>query len=198
MNRYLLLVMAASLVAGCNDQSSAAGRVRLAQTAEQGGDAPVTLVPLVVTLQNGIEYPDPEDEREYELQALNGANAAILGNEIIHFVNVTGPDVDGLYTLDTLIRGRRGTGQWAEAGHARGDRFILLTSATVSIVPTPLTTLNAVRFYRDTTEHYYRIDAELPAGPAYARLTPDGELWVALLEKAFAQFRYGQNSYASP
>jgi hypothetical protein len=58
----------------------------------------------------------------------------------------------------------------------------------------------AVRFYSGSSEVYYRIDAQLPtsgSSPAYAKLTPSGELWVALEEKAFAQFRSGQNSYAS-
>jgi hypothetical protein len=60
----------------------------------------------------------------------------------------------------------------------------------------------AVRFFKgDGTEAYYRIDAQLPTvgdTPAYARLTRNGQaLWVPLLEKAFAEFRYGQNSYSS-
>ena len=57
----------------------------------------------------------------------------------------------------------------------------------------------AVRYYRYGTAQYYRIDGQLPTGgPGFARLTGNGsELWVALLEKAFAQFRYGQNSYVS-
>jgi len=57
-----------------------------------------------------------------------------------------------------------------------------------------------VRFFDGGAAVYYRVDGQLPTAgsqPAYARLTPDGELWVALLEKAFAQFRLGQNSYAS-
>ncbi|MCX5677294.1 MAG: C2 family cysteine protease [Planctomycetota bacterium] len=59
----------------------------------------------------------------------------------------------------------------------------------------------AVRFYGvGGEETYVRVDASLPAygsTPAYARLTPDGEAWVAVAEKAYAQFRYGANSYAS-
>lgn len=55
----------------------------------------------------------------------------------------------------------------------------------------------AVRFYRASVEYYYRIDAELPGYPSFTRLTPDGELWASLLEKAFAQHRYGDNSYYS-
>ncbi len=58
----------------------------------------------------------------------------------------------------------------------------------------------AVRFYRGGAEVYLRIDADLPNlfwEVIYADLTPDGELWVSLMEKAYAQFRTGANSYAS-
>ena len=55
----------------------------------------------------------------------------------------------------------------------------------------------AVRFLNGSTEMYYRLDARLPGGssPAYANLTPQGELWVPLLEKAFAEA--DGNSYAN-
>jgi hypothetical protein len=58
----------------------------------------------------------------------------------------------------------------------------------------------AVRFYDLSADvSYYRVDGQLPTSgsqPAYAKLTPDGELWVAILEKAFFQFRFtGANSY---
>jgi hypothetical protein len=59
----------------------------------------------------------------------------------------------------------------------------------------------AVRFFRNSQEVYLRLDADLPisygSNMTYAKLTPDGETWVALLEKAYAHFRYGQNSYDS-
>ena len=58
----------------------------------------------------------------------------------------------------------------------------------------------AVRFYRSGQPVYVRVDAQLPAyygTPAYAKLSPTGELWAALAEKAYAQFRSGANSYAS-
>ncbi len=53
----------------------------------------------------------------------------------------------------------------------------------------------AVRFNRAGAEVYLRLDADLPG--SYAKLTPDGETWVMLMEKAYAFFRYGQNSYSS-
>ena len=58
----------------------------------------------------------------------------------------------------------------------------------------------AVRFYRGGQAVYFRVDADLPVwggAPIYADLSPDGELWVALVEKAYAQFRYGDNCYTS-
>ena len=59
----------------------------------------------------------------------------------------------------------------------------------------------AVRFHRNGNEVYLRLDADLPVtysgSLAYARINSDGELWVPLVEKAYAYFRYGANSYAS-
>ena len=59
----------------------------------------------------------------------------------------------------------------------------------------------AVRFYRGGAEVYVRIDADLPTysggSLAYARLSPQGETWAAMIEKAYAYFRRGQNSYSS-
>jgi hypothetical protein len=59
----------------------------------------------------------------------------------------------------------------------------------------------AVRFWQNGQATYLRVDAQLPVFTGdvlkYAKLTPDGELWVALTEKAYAQFRTGQNSYSS-
>jgi hypothetical protein len=53
----------------------------------------------------------------------------------------------------------------------------------------------AVRFYRDGSEVYLRLDADMPS--AYAALTPDGETWVMLMEKAYAFFRFGSNDYST-
>ena len=59
----------------------------------------------------------------------------------------------------------------------------------------------AVRFYTSTgQETYVRVDARLPAyggAPVYAHLSPTGETWVALVEKAYAQFHTTSNSYAA-
>jgi len=63
----------------------------------------------------------------------NGANAALLGSEIIQFETATlvGP---GLYTLSNLLRGRRGT-EFAASSHSAGETFVMLTSGPVVFVP---------------------------------------------------------------
>lgn len=62
-----------------------------------------------------------------ELAVLNGANAALLGSEIIQFKTASLIS-DGKYKLSGLLRGRLGT-EWAIPAHAAGERFVLLDSA---------------------------------------------------------------------
>lgn len=70
-----------------------------------------------------------------EFEVLNGANAALIGDEIIQFACVTtlGP---GQYRLGTLLRGRLGTG-WAMGSHAMEERFVLLDDSIQPLVFTP-------------------------------------------------------------
>lgn len=55
---------------------------------------------------------------------MNGANPALVGGEIIQFQNVV-ENADGTYTIDTLLRGRRGT-EWAVGTHQVGEHIIFL------------------------------------------------------------------------
>lgn len=58
-----------------------------------------------------------------------GANAALLGQEIIQFQTVT-DNPDGSLTLSTLIRSRRGT-EWATGTHGAGELCLLLQPGLV-------------------------------------------------------------------
>ena len=68
---------------------------------------------------------------------LNGANAALLGGEIVQFQNavLVGP---GLYTLSGFLRGRRAT-EGATGTHVVGESFVLLTAGTAQFLPALLT-----------------------------------------------------------
>ncbi len=61
-----------------------------------------------------------------ELAVLNGANIALLGNDLIQFQNAELIDAK-TYRLSNLLRGRQGT-EWATGNHAIGDRVILLNN----------------------------------------------------------------------
>lgn len=59
-----------------------------------------------------------------QLAVLNGANAALVGNEIIQFTTATLVE-PSKYTLTGLLRGRLGT-DWAINSHVAGENFVLL------------------------------------------------------------------------
>lgn len=66
----------------------------------------------------------------------NGANAALVGDEIIQFQNAQ-LNADGSYTLSVLQRGLRGTESAVDA-HVLGERFVLLQSASLRALPLTL------------------------------------------------------------
>lgn len=115
-------------------------------------------------------------------QVLNGANAALLGNEIIQFRTATliAPNT---YLLSGLLRGRRGT-EWAVSGHTSSDRFILLNEATIYRVSQSLSQLGTA-YYRGVSygqsvsdaasEVFQNTGAALrPLSPAHLTATVEG------------------------
>jgi hypothetical protein len=62
-----------------------------------------------------------------ELAVLNGANAALIGDELVQFQNAE-LIAESTYKLTRLLRGRQGT-EWAIGSHTAGNRFILISPA---------------------------------------------------------------------
>ena len=93
-----------------------------------------------------------------EAEVLNGANAAVLGSEIIQFRTAT---LTGTMTwlLSGLLRGRRGT-EWARSTHAIGERFALLDESTTYLQPAASSDVGLARKYRGVTFGAYLDDAE--------------------------------------
>lgn len=60
-----------------------------------------------------------------EAEVANGANMALIGDEIVRFTTAT-LVAENSYQLSGFLRGRRGT-EWAVGAHAAGDRFALLS-----------------------------------------------------------------------
>ena len=61
-----------------------------------------------------------------ELGVFNGANAALIGNELVQFQNAQLIG-EKAYKLSRLLRGRQGT-EWAME-HVSGEPFVLITPA---------------------------------------------------------------------
>lgn len=61
------------------------------------------------------------------------ANLAALGDELIQF-GVVEPIGPRRFRLSRLLRGHRGT-EWAAAGHAPGEAFVLIEAETLAAVP---------------------------------------------------------------
>ena len=77
---------------------------------------------------------------------VNGANVALVGDEILQFETAT-LEEDGSYTLSTLLRARRGS-DWATGTHRTGERFVLLAADDVYGFSFPLDALGRTRLVR--------------------------------------------------
>lgn len=66
---------------------------------------------------------------------LAGANAALVGNELVQFRDVT-PLGNNVYRLTGLLRGRRGT-EWAIGSHNVDELFVLVERETLAFLDVP-------------------------------------------------------------
>lgn len=80
------------------------------------------------------------------LEVLNGANAAILGDEIIQWQTAS-LNSDGSFALSDLFRARRGT-EHATGSHVAGERFVALDSSTVQRIAQDISEKGKERSYR--------------------------------------------------
>lgn len=117
----LVEVLGDQTTIGVSTDALASGTVsEIAGSATVDWDASNT-VNIAVTAQGAIGLASCTSGQATGPQRVNWA---LLGDEIIAFQNVT-LEADGTYTLDTLLRGLRGTGDFVGT-HAAGDRFVLL------------------------------------------------------------------------
>lgn len=83
---------------------------------------------------------------ESEINVYNGANFALIGNEIIGFQNAV-LIAANTYRLSTLLRGRRNT-EDAIDSHGPGETFVVLDPTTVNFRAQTLAAIGSKRFYR--------------------------------------------------
>lgn len=84
-----------------------------------------------------------------ELNVLNGANVALIGNEIIQFKNAVQIN-SNVWQISGLIRGKQGT-DWSMNQHVANERFILLNTSTINLIQSASSEYDLVRFYKAPT-----------------------------------------------
>jgi len=86
-------------------------------------------------------------------QMLTGMNWAAYGvpgrMELIQFANAT-LNADGSYTLDTFVRGAKGTEQYTGT-HVDGDVFVFLSDADAAFIAANISDIGAERLYKGLT-----------------------------------------------
>jgi len=135
----------------------------------------------IVLDHSGDPLSDASDD-----ELVRGANLCALGKELLQFgrVELLAP---GRYRLSRLVRGWHGT-EWAMAGHAVGDRFVLIQPARMRQVATTPADIGQILEMRasglgDTSpaEAALPIDgrAILPPSPVHAVVTESsGDLQI--------------------
>lgn len=103
-----------------------------------------------VILQQGTLSSDSESN------ILNGANVALLGEEIIQWM-FADLETDGSYTLRTLLRGRKGT-EHAISSHSSGDRFVVLDLATTGRMQAAYAQIGSESSYKAASNGQYLQD----------------------------------------
>jgi len=149
------------------------------------GDGPATYWDGANTLTVKLHHGQLESRGQTAV--LNGANAALVGQEIIQFTDAVLTDPD-TYVLSGLLRGRKGT-EHHTAGHVASEAFLLLTAYDLSRVPISLAALGVERQFKGVTIGLNQEDAEAatftfrgasmkPYAPCHVRGRRSGDDWV--------------------
>lgn len=103
-----------------------------------------TVNSLTVQMQSGTLAGDTD------INVMNGANALIVGDEIIQFADCV-DNGGGSFTVSRLLRGRRGT-EWACGTHVADETVIAVTVAGALLrEQRPLAEIGQLRHYRGVT-----------------------------------------------
>ncbi len=112
-----------------------------------GPPADVFAVDVINTLTIWPIVGGPNFESITYAQLLAGANnMMIVGDEVINFQNVT-DNGDGSYTIDTFLRGRRGTDTVADS-HTAGENFYLISTSNAEALTIALSEINSPLYFR--------------------------------------------------
>jgi len=80
---------------------------------------------------------------------LNGAQAAVVGDEILYYREAA-LNTDGTYTLRGLLRGRRGS-EYAMTQHVSGERFVMLSARAMKRIADVSASIGVEQRYKAVT-----------------------------------------------
>lgn len=99
------------------------------------------------TLSINIQTPNGDLQSTDLAGMLNGANLAIVGNELIQF-GTADETTEGHWELTNLLRGRKGT---QTQQHEVGERFVLLTRSSLGMIPASIADISRTFTFRATS-----------------------------------------------
>lgn len=124
----------------------------------------------------------------------NGANLAMVGEEMIQFGEATSLG-QGRFRLSRLLRGRGGT-EWAGALHAEGEIFCLLDPATLRSLAIPVWMRGSMLMATDrdgtTVSTVFKGGSALPLSPVdlSAIINGTGDMVVSWIRRSRAGFAW--------
>ena len=149
-----------------------------------GGAASSALFDLATTLDVQLLNGTMQLSNADDAALLRGANMALVGEEAIQFGLAIQTGLAS-WRLSRLLRGRRGT-EWAMAGHAPGEQFLLLDQPSLLPIPAAYTVMGSILLMDaigigDTVpapaSTLVAGQAILPLSPAHARAAASGGGW---------------------
>ncbi|GAB4576053.1 MAG: hypothetical protein Tsb008_18630 [Rhodothalassiaceae bacterium] len=128
--------------------------------------------------------PDMTLESRSTLALLNGANLAVIGDELLQFREARLKE-DGTWRLSGFLRGRGGTEQ-AIAGHEAGERFVMLEEGGLITLPMPYDAIGTSALVKAVTlnespdtalasEVVFRAANLMPLAPVHVRAARNAE-----------------------
>lgn len=135
---------------------------------------------LTISMQSGSLSSDTEDN------VLNGANALLIGGEVVLFLNAT-LNGDGTHTIDTLLRGQLGS-EWAIDTHVANEDVLVLSTTTLVRVSLDISDLGNNYFYNALTlgssdfgapkEQTLQLVSQKPRAPAHVTGSISANDWI--------------------
>lgn len=111
-------------VGGAISHMSTSGRAVMGSVATALGSGQSAVLDLLNSVEIELVDPDQWLESRDDSALADGANLALLGNELIQFGTAV-PLTTGRFRLSRLLRGRRGT-EWAMELHEANETFVML------------------------------------------------------------------------